>query len=157
MKTTIPIALIVLLAIVASAQESHRDVMQRIFQKYCTGDIDLLTVRTEDNGDVFLYLIEKSRLTATPSWDGEGAPPIPQADAVSLGKEILAQRDDEAKDIELLSISLTRLYADGATDRWYYSISYDKKLSEDQPALSWNIHLLMDGTEVQPVKYVEED
>lgn len=131
--------------------------MNRILQKYCEGDSDLLTVRTEDNGDIFVYVIEKDRLAATPSWAGKGTPPLLQADAVRIGKEILSQRDDEAQGIALYSVSLTRLYADGDTDRWYYCISYDKNLSEDQPALSWIIYLLMDGTEVQPEKYLDED
>ncbi len=156
MKSTITILLLSFLATGVFAQASHGDKMQRILKKYCDSSEILLTVRTDAEDRTFVYLVTKEQYGASPSWDGNTPPPMSQIDAIKLGKELLAKRDQQADNIALLSITLHRLGVNEGPKKWYYAISYDKKLADDRPALSWEMYLLMDGTEVRPIEYTEE-
>ena len=165
MKTLIAILAVTTLCVLANADSIpmlHMQRMQRISQKYCDSDSNdlMLSIRTEDDGSTYLYVVTKQRYKATPEWNGQGEPPLPLPKAIEIAKNFLRNRIQNNSRLQLSSVSLGQKAQVGEfKDKWHYTLGFEERSadSEDRDIRGWTVLLLMDGSEVTPVKWQDDE
>ena len=166
MKSTLLTAMLFITA-TCFAGNAYRDRIMQISRHYAQGDDVLLTIYTDNNEDVYVYVIDESRYAATPEWQGRGNPPLSFDDATRRAHAVISSRQPLTGTLELTSITLQRIDTERIANRWFYTITLSERMEDEEdddwgePVSSWindswTIYLLMDGSEVEHRKHVEK-
>ncbi len=162
-------SVLLLIVVTAYAGDGYRDRIMQISRDYSAGNDVLLTIYTDSNDDVHVYVIDEVRYASTPEWEGRGNPPLSYDDAIRRAHSIISSRHPLTGTLELTTFTLQRIDTERITNRWFYSLTLSERMEDeeddidddwDEPASSWindswTIYLLMDGSEVEPRKHVE--
>jgi hypothetical protein len=117
---------------------------------FACGDYPVFSVKTEEGGEIGLYLPE-GQVAKTPEWEpGQGEPPLPLTAAIEAALRWAKTKYAKFDSVGIRDVELRRTGC-GSEKRWYYIFNFSVYL-DGSALLGWGSFagVLMDGTVVEP-------
>lgn len=118
---------------------------------FACGDYPVFSVKTEEGGEIGLYL-PAEQVAKTPEWEpGQGDPPLALTGAIDAALQWAKTKYTKFDSVGIRDVELRRTGCGSDTKRWYYIFNFSLYL--DGSALFGSgqfAAVLMDGTVVEP-------
>ena len=115
------------------------------------GELPLASTHRDD-GSIISVIVPEAQQLASPRWSPEdGEPPLALSQAITLGLTWARGHYTRFDEVEIDSVSLSRIGCSDLRDRWYYLVHFSLKIEGQRLFGSGNFAaVLMDGTVVPP-------
>jgi hypothetical protein len=111
-----------------------------------------LTEHIDVNGKRTVFETTKDILEKCPVWKMDREPPLPIHKAVEIAAQWIKKKHPKFTSVNIVSISLSKIWDQKYQDRWYYSIAANAIVDLDGIKASsyFSVMVLMEGTVVGP-------
>lgn len=118
----------------------------------------IFSVTTDEDGTRSEISARPDQVAASPTWDGEGEPPLAISAAVKAASDWMKDAHPGFTEFTIQRLELARVYAPGASGRWTYQLTLDASgmLGGVVVKHQFQAVVLLDGTVIQPTPYKEE-